>query len=195
MNKAFYVIVLLSIFSCSKSGHKNKNNTDVILPTSEVKIEKEESVSDLNSHISEKKSLEIIEEVTHLKNKIELPFTSDSGVKIVRIKVNDVPLDFIFDTGASLISISETEARFLVKQGTLTEEDFLGVQQFVDANGDISEGLLVNLKEIDIQGFKIQNVKASIVQNNQAPLLLGQSLIEKFAQITIDNKNEKIILE
>lgn len=160
MNKAFYVIVLLSIFSCSKSGHKNKNNTDVILPTSEVKIEKEESVSDLNSHISEKKSLEIIEEVTHLKNKIELPFTSDSGVKIVRIKVNDVPLDFIFDTGASLISISETEARFLVKQGTLTEEDFLGVQQFVDANGDISEGLLVNLKEIDIQGFKIQNVKA-----------------------------------
>lgn len=184
MSRTIIIIILFTFCNCSKSGHKNRNQPEKI----------DSPIEQLSSIYTEK-HFEVEVETKDLENKIELPFISESGVKIVRIKVNDVPLDFIFDTGASLISISETEARFLVKQGTLTEEDFLGIQPFEDANGNISEGLLVNLKEIDIQGFKIKNVKASIVQNNQAPLLLGQSLLEKFAQITIDNTNDKIILE
>lgn len=171
-----FILVLISLISCSKSGRRANNH------------DSNDSPNLLNKVNDEVKSI-------RLKNKIELPFRNENGVKVVRIIVNEIPLDFIFDTGASLISISETEAQLLVKQGTLTEDDFLGVQQFVDANGDVSEGLLVNLKEVDIQGYKLRNVQASIVQNSIAPLLLGQSLLEKFGKVTIDNNRKKIYLE
>ncbi|MFV0218388.1 retroviral-like aspartic protease family protein [Empedobacter falsenii] len=189
MNKFVIISCCLVFINCSKSGQRNQrssSNETLTINAFENEI-----------NTVEKKVKEIVSEenLSPIKTKIELPFVTDGGVKIVNIKVNNIPLDFIFDTGASLISISETEARFLVKQGTLTEDDFIGVQQFMDANGDISEGLLVNLKEIDIQGYKLYNVKASIVQNSEAPLLLGQSLLEKFARVTIDNQNEKIILQ
>lgn len=189
MNRILILLGCLLLLGCSKSGRRG-HQTSKQETASVEKIE-----NDINSIVTEVKEIIPKEELKPIRNEIVLPFVTEGGVKIVTIKVNNIPLDFIFDTGASLISISETEARFLVKQGTLTEEDFLGVQEFIDANGDISEGLLVNLREIDIEGYKLYNVKASIVQNTNAPLLLGQSLLEKFAQVTIDNRNEKIVLK
>lgn len=189
MNKLIlFLLSTLIILGCSKSGRKKtENRSSEIIENNST----EEKFVENNKSSSYRKKKSFKE----LDDKIILPFRDEGGVKIVKIKVNDIPLDFIFDTGASVISISETEARLLVKQGTLTEDDFIDVQKFVDANGDISEGLLVNLKEIDIQGYKLYNVKASIVQNSKAPLLLGQSLLEQFAKVTIDNKRKQISLE
>lgn len=102
---------------------------------------------------------------------------------------------FIFDTGAGIVSISETEAFFLYKQGTLTKEDILGSGDFVDANGNISEGTIINLKTVEIGNQTLYNVKASVVHNLSAPLLLGQSVLERFGKVSIDYKNEQIILE
>lgn len=189
MSRIFILIGCLLFLSCSKSGRRNHYTSN------NVTISVENKENEITPVIPEVKEVVENVELKPIRKEIEIPFVTEGGVKIVNIKVNNIPLDFIFDTGASLISISETEARFLVKQGTLTEEDFLGIQQFIDANGDISEGLLVNLREIDIQGYKLYNVKASIVQNANAPLLLGQSLLEKFAQVTIDNRNKKIRLK
>ena len=59
----------------------------------------------------------------------------------------------------------------------------------------ISEGVIINLKEIEIAGLKLYNVKASIVRNNKAPLLLGQSAIGKLGVIQLDlEKNTLTIL-
>lgn len=189
MNKLIIVIGCLISIGCSKSGRRSHQITAKDEPLVEQRHQND------NSIVKDNKDIVRTKELKPITKQIELPFVTEGGVKVVSIKVNNIPLDFIFDTGASLISISETEANFLVKQGTLTEEDFLGVQEFMDANGDISEGLLVNLREIDIQGYKLYNVKASVVQNANAPLLLGQSLLEKFAQVTIDNRNDKILLK
>lgn len=190
--KNLVLLIYESIFSCSKSG----NHKDM----SSVKNKKSELIFfEINSDTiilnPQKQSIHITNDLKIIQKGIIIPFRNENGIKIVRIKVNDVPLNFIFDTEASLISLSETEAKFLLKQGTLTEEDFLGMQSFVDANGDVSEGILVNIKEIEIQGYKLYNIRASIVQNSEAPLLLGQSFIEKFAKVTIDNTNQKIILK
>jgi predicted aspartyl protease len=38
------------------------------------------------------------------------------NLNVVPCKVNDIPMKFIFDTGASTVSISLTEARFLLKK-------------------------------------------------------------------------------
>jgi aspartyl protease family protein len=118
-----------------------------------------------------------------------------NGVYQVPIEVNGTSMSFIFDTGASAVSISLLEAEFLFKQGKITEADVIGKQQFMDANGGISEGTLINLKEVKIGNRTVNNIKASVVHNNKAPLLLGQSVFERFGKISIDNNKGEITLE
>ena len=102
---------------------------------------------------------------------------------------------FIFDTGASVISISNIEASFLFKQGKLTEEDVKDTAQFSDANGDISVGTIINLKEITIGNKTLHNVEASVVNNSKAPLLFGQSALESFGKISIDYNKGVLIFD
>jgi aspartyl protease family protein len=45
------------------------------------------------------------------------------------------------------------------------------------------------LKQIEIGTLTLKNVNASVVHNQQAPLLLGQSALGKFGKVEIDNKN------
>lgn len=124
-----------------------------------------------------------------------VPLTREDGVYYVTVKINDVPMRFVFDTGASIISMSEVEALFLYKQGTLTNEDMLGTAYFSDANGDTNEGAIINLRKVEIGGLVKYNVHASIVPNQSAPLLLGQSLLQEFGTLTIDNQNNQLIIQ
>ena len=127
------------------------------------------------------------------KNVIKMKMSG--GVYLIPAVVNGSNMDFIFDTGASDITISQVEALFLYRQGTLTEDDFIGVQQYQIADGSISEGSIINLKTVQIGNKVLRNVKASIIHNTSAPLLLGQSALNQFGQITIDYKHNEITLE
>lgn len=124
-----------------------------------------------------------------------IPLSYEDGVYYLVAKVNEVPMKFIFDTGASTISMSLTEAQFLYKQSLLTDEDFLGTVNFQDANGYVSEGLMVNLRSVTIGDVVMYNVKASVVGNQEAPLLLGQSALQRLGKISIDYRNNLLIIE
>lgn len=62
-----------------------------------------------------------------------------NDVYTIPCKVNGLELDFIFDTGASNVSLSLTEALFMLKNGKLNEEDIIGSSYAQLANGDITE--------------------------------------------------------
>jgi aspartyl protease family protein len=125
----------------------------------------------------------------------EVEMIIEGGVYMIPVIVNGVGMKFVFDTGASLISISATEAMFLHKQGTLTDDDFLGTANFVDANGDVTEGTIINLKTVQIGSVTMYNIEASVVHNLQAPLLFGQSALSQFGKISIDNENNILSFE
>lgn len=118
-----------------------------------------------------------------------------NGVKYVWIEINGIKLRFIFDTGASSICISPAEASVLYRQGTLQKEDILNVESFQDATGKISEGTKVNLREVKIGDMVLENVEALVIDNVNAPLLLGQTVLERFGSIEIDNVNGEIIFK
>ncbi len=117
------------------------------------------------------------------------------GVYHIPVVINGTEMFFIFDTGASSISISNTEAYFLYKQGKLTKDDIVGEQDFIDANGDISTGTVINLREVKLGNYTIRNVEASVVDNLEAPLLLGQSALNRFGKIEVDYQDESLTLE
>ena len=117
----------------------------------------------------------------------EVPFSKENGVCKVKCNVNGLPLHFIFDTGASDVTISMVEATFMMKNGYLSGNDVIGSQRYMDANGDVSVGTIINLKDVNFGGQSLKNVRASVVRNQKAPLLLGQSVLGRLGKIEIDN--------
>jgi hypothetical protein len=117
-----------------------------------------------------------------------------ANVYFIPCKVNGLNLKFIFDTGASNVSISITEALFMLKNGYLNETDLKGVEQYSIANGDIVEGTKINIRLLEIEGLKLYNVEASISHELAAPLLLGQSAISKLGKIQLDPVNNTLTI-
>jgi clan AA aspartic protease (TIGR02281 family) len=116
------------------------------------------------------------------------------GVYLIPCKVNGVPLKFIFDTGASDVSISLTEALFMLKNGYLKESDIKGTVYYSIANGEIAEGTRINIQKIEVGKQTLYNVEASIVHSTEAPLLFGQSAMERFGKFTMDYSNSNLII-
>jgi clan AA aspartic protease (TIGR02281 family) len=110
----------------------------------------------------------------------------EGGVYVVPCKVNGIDLEFIFDTGASNVSISYIEALFMVKNRKLDPNDIGEDVYYSIADGTVKKGTKILLKEIEFAGFKLQNVEATIVWDTDAPLLLGLSAISKLGKIQIN---------
>ena len=120
---------------------------------------------------------------------VEIPFTKEGDMLKVNCMINKLPLHFILDTGASTVSISNVEANFMMKNNYLTTRDVQGKQSFMTADGNISEGTIINLRNVEFGGLELPNIRASIKTNQRAPLLLGQSVLSRLGKIEIDNEN------
>jgi clan AA aspartic protease (TIGR02281 family) len=117
---------------------------------------------------------------------------SGTGTYEVPCKINELKLNLIFDTGASDITISKTEAEFMLKNDYLSKNDIVGNSSYMIANGDIEIGTTIIFRIVDFGGLILKNVRASVIDNKNAPLLFGQSALSKYGKITIDNE-KKII--
>lgn len=125
---------------------------------------------------------------------VDVSYTESSNLKIVQVLINDrINKEMIFDTGASYTQITLKEAQYLYSEKVLTDDDVLGTEKFGDANGNITENMIVNLRKIVLGGkLTITNIKATIVENADAPLLLGQTVLKELPKYTIDNENKVI---
>lgn len=172
MKRSFlYILVLFSV-CCLLDGCRHRHYRDQVTDGENVV----ESRSDRDSYKEERR----------IRRGTKVKMEADGGVYLVPITVNGLDLKFIFDTGASSICISSAEATVMVRQGQITRDDILGQQQFQDATGRVSVGTVINLKTVEIGGIVLHDVEATVVDNIQAPLLLGQTALAKFGKISID---------
>lgn len=118
---------------------------------------------------------------------VEIPFTKTGGVTKVECTINNLPLNFIFDTGASDVTISQVEANFMYKNGYLDSRDIVGKKTYQVATGAIAVGTTIILKQIEFGGLILRDVRASVVETQNAPLLLGQTVLQRLGKIEIDN--------
>ena len=118
---------------------------------------------------------------------VEIPFTKSGGVTKVDCTINNLPLNFIFDTGASDVTISQVEANFMYKNGYLDSRDIVGKKTYQVATGAIAVGTTIILKQIEFGGLILRDVRASVVETQNAPLLLGQTVLQRLGKIEIDN--------
>ncbi|MDP1814572.1 MAG: retropepsin-like aspartic protease [Leadbetterella sp.] len=128
------------------------------------------------------------------KNLIDLTYIN--GVYSLPVNLNNVmKLDFILDLGASDVSLSPDVFLVLYRAGTIKETDFIGTETYRFADGSTAKSNVFNLSTIKIGDIELKNVRASISNNINSPLLLGQSALKKFSSYKIDNQNNKLIID
>ena len=172
----FIILMLCIIFALSSCAHKSGRHGH------DINRNRSTTVKNQTTDRRERK----------VGGHTKVSMRKEGGVYLVPITVNGLNLDFIFDTGASSISLSSAEAMVMLRQGQITKEDIVGQQQFQDATGGVSVGTIVLLRTVQIGDITLKNVEASIVDNIQAPLLLGQTALAKFGKVTIDYNHNTI---
>lgn len=146
--------------------------------------------TEYDSGYNEEADTEMLEE----DNCVKISYTEMYGNTItIPVKINGLTLDMIFDTGASSTCISLVEAQYLIDNGKLSKSDIIDSQDFQTADGSISVGLRVILRKVEIGNeIELSDIEAIVVQNQQAPLLLGQSVMKHFREISVDRENRVI---
>lgn len=132
--------------------------------------------------------------VLHTKSFAQTTIEMESYGGVYRIPciVNGAKMKFIFDTGASSVSISLAIAEYLFDNGYIQKGDILGVGTSAVADGGIVDHINIRLRDIEIAGLHLKNVDAVVIDGQNVPLLMGQSAIQKLGPIELDG-NKLII--
>lgn len=126
---------------------------------------------------------------------ISIPYTELNGVKTIPVKLNGITMSMIYDTGCSGVHLSLNELQTLFKNGKFSEDDIIGSNYSQIADGSIVENGLINLREVEIggeDGLVLHNVEATVALNQNAPILLGNDILDELASVKVDNVNKTI---
>jgi Aspartyl protease len=127
------------------------------------------------------------------KETIEIPFTMDRNLILVKAKVNDKEYSFIYDTGTTGLVLSETlvEEQKLKVTGTTTIQS---------PNSDQPDSVrTVIVPKLNLNGFETKNPDGVVVPPQQifspnASGIIGLSVF-KGNLVTIDFKNSKLLVQ
>ena len=113
------------------------------------------------------------------ENRIELPRAAD-GHYYINLKVNEQPIDFVVDTGASGVVLTALDAR---KIG-LDPATLIYTGRAFTANGEVRTAP-VKLDEIRIGDIIDRNVRAWVNEGDMDQSLLGMSYLQGYSSIEI----------
>jgi len=133
------------------------------------------------------------EDITGGNSFSEIILASEEGrsFKLV-IEIDGVQSEFLFDTGATTLTISpELEAK-LIQRRALTSEDWLG-----KTKGELADNSTVKAKKYIVQNVKIgeyvvDNVEITVLPDGGQ--LCGMSLLTKFRRWTFDSETSTLTL-
>ncbi|MDX8376963.1 MAG: TIGR02281 family clan AA aspartic protease [Mariprofundales bacterium] len=115
---------------------------------------------------------------------------ADSGAMIISGKVNGVDVDFVVDTGASLLVISPNTAR-------LASINMANAKEVkVQTAAGPSSALSINIAQVSINGLVQHDVKGLVksMQTSDNFGLLGMSFLSLY-RMTVDSKRQLLIFD
>ena len=118
----------------------------------------------------------------------------EGGVYVVPVLFNGaITLNAIVDSGAADVSVPADIVSTLIRTKTLSDQDFLGVQTYVLADGTEVPSPRFRIRSLKVGNKTLENVTASIASGN-ADILLGQSFLGKFNSWSVDNDRHVLII-
>lgn len=185
-----YVQLIESHSSKTENGRTTRYDGGVVEVTFEIFSEQYQDLKNKEEEMEISNYHSLNEPTEQIKLKYQ------NGVYLVPTKLNNVlSMDFVLDLGASDVSISPDIFLVLYRAGTIKESDFIGSQTYQFADGTTAKSSVFNIASIQIGDKEIKDVRASISNSLNAPLLLGQSAMKKFGSYRIDNFQKLLIIE
>lgn len=117
----------------------------------------------------------------------------DGNCYLVGANVNGIPMKMTLDTGASTMSISIIEYEFLKKQ-KLISDSTAQVSECTIANGDTTKCFMIKIAQVSIGDTYVKNVDCLVMENPDAPLLLGMNVLNGLGGVSINYKRKLLIL-
>lgn len=117
----------------------------------------------------------------------------DGNCYLVGANVNGIPMKMTLDTGASTMSISIIEYEFLKKQ-KLISDSTAQVSECTIANGDTTKCFMIKIAQVSIGDTSVKNVDCLVMENPDAPLLLGMNVLNGLGGVSINYKRKLLIL-
>ena len=117
------------------------------------------------------------------------------GTFVVPVVVNGtLTLDFVVDSGASDVSVSEDVVATLVRAGTIVQSDFLETKIYVLADGSQVPSQTFRIRSLKVGDRLVENVTGRVA-SAKSPLLLGQSFLARFKSWSVDNNKHVLVLQ
>jgi predicted aspartyl protease/antitoxin component YwqK of YwqJK toxin-antitoxin module len=160
-----------------------------------------------NDSIIDKRNMDspTLETITNLTDTIHVGETASNTIKLIKnssglfeipIILNGVlKINFIFDSGASEVSVSPDVALTLIRTGTISENDWLQDQTYVFADGSKAKSKRFVIRQLIIGNQTLSNIEASISNSIEAPMLIGQNVMNKLGYISIDYDKQLLIIK
>lgn len=105
----------------------------------------------------------------------KIPYKRDGDRLLIEGEVNDVPLPMVIDWGSYENTISSAQAASLHA-----------------ASDDVKPGTVVNLRSVNLGGQIFDGVRATVIDDEDSPLVLGEAMWMRIMMI-YDNEEESII--
>lgn len=123
-----------------------------------------------------------------------VPMDQSGGVYVIPVRFNDaITLDAIIDSGASDVSIPVDIVLTLIRTKTITDEDFLGKQTYILADGSEVPSQRFRIRSMKVGNKTAKDVVGSIA-SAKGEILLGQSFLRKFKSWSVDNEQHTLVL-
>ena len=124
----------------------------------------------------------------------EVALGESGGIYTVPGQVNrSVMLQFLVDPGSAVVVIPRAALSQLVANGTVSEDDVVGVSIAELADRSLYQTARIRLRELRVGNEVARDVIAAVSPGLSHPLL-GQTFLRRFASVTIDNQRRTLIL-
>lgn len=141
-------------------------------------------------------TIKVVEKVDTVQQKKDEYVTVPSDVRenifYIVAEVNGVPIRFLLDTGCSDIQITSAEFYYLKHMGLVCDSDLVDSVKCSYANGIEAICPSLNIRTLKIGDVEINDVDCVIQEDVNAPLLLGQSILNKVGNVFIDFKEKTV---
>jgi hypothetical protein len=115
------------------------------------------------------------------------------GIHKTKIRIGGELRVWMIDSGASDLLVSDEFAKLLKAKGVLSEFNFIGEGRYSLADDRIISCKRYKIDGVQIGHLTVNNVVLS-VSKDAKEFLLGKSVLNKFTEWSIDNKNNLLIL-
>jgi hypothetical protein len=129
------------------------------------------------------------------KNRDEVPLLKLGNIHRVKLKFGAVEKYFTLDSGASDVLIDKNLGKALFDRGIINKDNYDGEGTYTLADGRKVKAKNYTVSGIVIGSFTVNNVQIGIIDTEEASLLCGKSLLDKFSVWKVSNENSTLILE